>query len=660
MAVVARGSPPSLGLVLAFVAGRRRRGRRFGSTPGLIVVVVAARRPGRRGQPPLRPRTRTAPRPSGPHAAGPGGPQPAPSHEARRATAEAAKRRERYCPLDPTDRRTEHRHEPVPRQGRRPAHLPARRGRPHRGVPDRASTARCGPWPRACARRTSQVRRPARAADPRRPPAVAGPRATSTSSTRSRWSRPSAPSARTSTACPSGMALLEVADQLAQERHPDPRLYAMLVGALRALADVDAADPDARWRPAFFLKALVLEGAGPVLDACAACGEPDGDGGAGRLRPRRGGHAVPGPPPRPAHERGRAGPAAPHPRRRPGGRAGAGRRPPGADEVAELATEAMEAHLDRRIRSVRSTRLAFDRAFGVYVHVPFCRERCDYCAFATYTDRDHLMERYVDALRRSSCSAPSATGGLAAATSASSSEGAPRRASTPDALCRILDAIPRRGRRRGDRRVQSRGRRRRAPRRLPAGRRDPGVLRPAVDQRRTCCAGLGRRHVPRCGRDASPLRSARGRLQHLEPRPHLRGRRPRATTTGPRTLDDVLGLDDPPPHVSAYALTVEPGTPLATDARPPSRRRRAGPALRAGRRRARARPATAGRRSPTGPARATSAGTTTSTGSRATTSASARPPTPTATGGAGGTCARPSATSTRSRQAGRPRAGARS
>ena len=36
-------------------------------------------------------------------------------------------------------------------------------------------------------------------------------------------------------------------------------------------------------------------------------------------------------------------------------------------------------------------------AFGVYVHVPFCRERCDYCAFATYTDRDHLMERYADA-----------------------------------------------------------------------------------------------------------------------------------------------------------------------------------------------------------------------------------------------------------------------
>ena len=35
---------------------------------------------------------------------------------------------------------------------------------------------------------------------------------------------------------PRGMALLEVSDQMAQERHPDPRLYSMLVGALPALA----------------------------------------------------------------------------------------------------------------------------------------------------------------------------------------------------------------------------------------------------------------------------------------------------------------------------------------------------------------------------------------------------------------------------------------
>lgn len=34
---------------------------------------------------------------------------------------------------------------------------------------------------------------------------------------------------------------------------------------------------------------------------------------------------------------------------------------------------------------------------GVYLHVPFCAHRCDYCAFATWTDRSDLAERYLDA-----------------------------------------------------------------------------------------------------------------------------------------------------------------------------------------------------------------------------------------------------------------------
>jgi DNA repair protein RecO (recombination protein O) len=151
---------------------------------------------------------------------------------------------------------------------------------------------------------------------------------------------------------PSGMALLEVTDQMAQERHPDPRLYTMLVGALTALADDNG--EHGLVAPAFFLKALVLEGAGPLLDACATCGEPDGEVELVAFDLVSGGTLCR------AHRSGRpmSPPALLLLRRILGGDLAAvlsGPPPPGAHEVAELATEAMEVHLDRRIRSVRST-----------------------------------------------------------------------------------------------------------------------------------------------------------------------------------------------------------------------------------------------------------------------------------------------------------------
>ena len=36
--------------------------------------------------------------------------------------------------------------------------------------------------------------------------------------------------------------------------------------------------------------------------------------------------------------------------------------------------------------------------FGVYLHIPFCSRRCDYCAFATWSDRDEVQDAYLDAL----------------------------------------------------------------------------------------------------------------------------------------------------------------------------------------------------------------------------------------------------------------------
>jgi DNA repair protein RecO (recombination protein O) len=63
-------------------------------------------------------------------------------------------------------------------------------------------------------------------------------------------------------------SMLEVVDQVAQEREPVPALYRMLVGALRQLAARDSP----LIVPAFFWKLLALEGLSPVLDRCATCG----------------------------------------------------------------------------------------------------------------------------------------------------------------------------------------------------------------------------------------------------------------------------------------------------------------------------------------------------------------------------------------------------
>ena len=39
-------------------------------------------------------------------------------------------------------------------------------------------------------------------------------------------------------------------------------------------------------------------------------------------------------------------------------------------------------------------------SFGIYCHIPFCTHRCDYCAFATWTDRRHLIDEYMASCRR--------------------------------------------------------------------------------------------------------------------------------------------------------------------------------------------------------------------------------------------------------------------
>jgi DNA repair protein RecO (recombination protein O) len=149
-----------------------------------------------------------------------------------------------------------------------------------------------------------------------------------------------------------GLSMLEVVDQVSQERLANPRLYAMLVGAVGALAEHHSP----MVAPAFFLKVLALEGSAPVLDECVSCGEEDDvllvafdpvEGGVLCRSCRRG---------RPIS----ADALLLLRRTLGGGLAGvlSESRTPATDEVGALATEAVEAHLDRRLRSVRVSQVS--------------------------------------------------------------------------------------------------------------------------------------------------------------------------------------------------------------------------------------------------------------------------------------------------------------
>ena len=197
--------------------------------------------------------------------------------------------------------------------------------------------------------------------------------------------------------------------------------------------------------------------------------------------------------------------------------------------------------------------------FGVYVHVPFCAHRCDYCAFATYADRDHLMDDYVDAVVREI--SWSVADGLDAATSVFFGGGTPSRL-TPEQLLRILAAIPRTD----DAEVTVECNPEDASLERLLAYRHGGVNRMSFGVQSTqpaVLADLGRRH---------------GTMAHEEVSRHVThagfttwnmdlivGSRAETLEHVQRTLDDLLNLEFAPPHISCYALTPEPGTPLGRD-----------------------------------------------------------------------------------------------
>lgn len=195
--------------------------------------------------------------------------------------------------------------------------------------------------------------------------------------------------------------------------------------------------------------------------------------------------------------------------------------------------------------------------FGVYVHIPFCRHRCDYCAFATWTDRDHLIESYVDAVVRDIGN--KVRDGMPVADTVFFGGGTPTRIA-PELLARIVRAIP----------VSDQ------PEITVECNPDDVTAEMMVDY---ASAGVNRismgvqSMVPQVldalGRTHDPANVVTS-MQHA-----------RAAGISSINLDLIYGvhgesLDDwrttvtetlllEPTHISAYGLTVEAGTPLADD-----------------------------------------------------------------------------------------------
>lgn len=193
-------------------------------------------------------------------------------------------------------------------------------------------------------------------------------------------------------------------------------------------------------------------------------------------------------------------------------------------------------------------------AFGVYVHIPFCAHRCDYCDFATWTDRGHLMEAYVDACARDAEVRGAA--GAPVATSVFFGGGTPSLLPA-EMLARILAAIPRAP----DAEVTVECN----PDSIDAAKVETyaaaGVNRVSLgvqSMRPHVLASLNRTHDPaNVARAVGAARAAGIDRLNLD---LIYGTPGESLDDWRYTLDAALALD--PEHVSAYALTVEAGTPL--------------------------------------------------------------------------------------------------
>ena len=200
-------------------------------------------------------------------------------------------------------------------------------------------------------------------------------------------------------------------------------------------------------------------------------------------------------------------------------------------------------------------------AAAVYLHVPFCLSRCTYCAFVTAEGREAALPEYIEALAAEAGSLAASLGRPVPARTLYLGGGTPSRlpgASLRRLACRLSDAL--------DLTPGAEITAEANPGDVTDGwladARAAGVSRLSLGMQAAedgALRLLGRRH-----RHDDTIRAVRTARRHgfgsvsLDLIFGLPGQERAAWE---RTLDAALALE--PEHLSAYALSLEPGTPLA-------------------------------------------------------------------------------------------------
>jgi oxygen-independent coproporphyrinogen-3 oxidase len=196
-----------------------------------------------------------------------------------------------------------------------------------------------------------------------------------------------------------------------------------------------------------------------------------------------------------------------------------------------------------------------DEPFGVYVHIPFCASKCDYCAFATWTDRHHLTDAYIAALSEDIRRA--IDDGMPVATSIFVGGGTPSMLDGAE-LAGVISAIPVAP----DAEITVECNPDDVSVELLRHYVEAGVNRVSigVQSMATHVLGtLGRRHDQRNVEGAvEAVRTVGLPTFNLDV---IYGAAGETIADWEHTVRSIVALD--PPHVSAYALTIEAGTPLA-------------------------------------------------------------------------------------------------